>query len=246
MKKIIYVVLDSIFFPRGKRKYINKTAVRFPFSNSRYYPKKYEPAKQDFIEKYAKGISVDLGAHIGLYAVLLSKVSSKVIAFEPTLDSRLALEKTLKLNNCKNVIVRSEVVTDLNGKIDFFETGDKISNANSILEVGCRLTKNSVNLDDIEEQIDFLKMDVEGSELLVLRGASQKLQYLKYISLEIHPSLLARLGQSVDEIFKVLNPYEPEYFYEGKQTDIEYLLNLTSHYEVNVILRANLKQLFCN
>jgi FkbM family methyltransferase len=210
----------------------------FPLTYSRYYPADYEPYKQKFIEDYAEGICVDLGAHIGLYTVLLSKRATSVIAFEPSDFTRGVLEQTVRLNYCKNVIVRSEIVSDICGPHTFHESKTRVSNANSLIPVGLPRTVSSVTLDDLNLKIDFLKIDIEGAELLALRGATRVLKSLKFMTLEIHPSLLKQLNQGVPEIFKVLAPHKPQYFFEGKLTSEDNLVTIQDHFEVNIIFNG--------
>jgi FkbM family methyltransferase len=237
-KYVAYSFVSSIFFRNGISKKINSTLVIFPLTYSRYYPADYEPYKQKFIEENARGVCLDLGAHIGLYTVLLSKNASSVIAFEPSNFTRKVLEETLRLNKCKNVTVRSEVISDVRGSHTFHETGVRVSNANSVIPVGSPRSVNSITLDELDVQIDFLKIDIEGAELLALRGATKVLKSLKFMTLEIHPSLLELIHQDVQEIFEILAPQKPLYFFEGRLTTCEALLTIKDHFEVNIIFRG--------
>jgi FkbM family methyltransferase len=241
LKRSIYAILSYTIFKQGITKTINGVKIKFPFAYSRYYPSDYEPFKQKFIEKYAHGLAVDLGAHIGLYTVLLSQKASQVIAFEPTTFTRKVLSETLKFNGCHNVTVRSEMVTDASGSGTFYETESKVSNANSLVPLGTPHLVSTIALDDLNMEVDFLKVDIEGAELLVLRGAGRTLSTLKYMTLEIHPRLMVRLGQAVSEIFELLKPYEPIYFMEDKLVTVEQLCKIEDHFEINVILNGAVK-----
>lgn len=212
--------------------------IKFPFEYSRYYPSDYEPFKQKFIEKYAFGTAVDLGAHIGLYSVLLSKKTTSVIAFEPTPYTRKVLNETLKINNCDNVTVRSEIVTDVTGSGTFYETETLVSNANSIVPVGNPVQVDTIRLDDLNLKIDFLKIDIEGAELLALRGARKTLSSIKYITLEIHPRLMRQLGQSVFDIFELLEQFKPVYYLGDEIVTVEKLGNIENHFEINILLNG--------
>jgi FkbM family methyltransferase len=239
IKHFLYVSLQQSFFRKGVKKKINDEEICFPLEYSRYYPKDYETFKQDFINKHASGICVDLGAHIGLYTVLMSRKAEQVIAFEPTDYTRKILEQTLTLNNCNNVDVRSDVVAESTGVIKFYDTGSRISNANSLVPVGKSINLNSLALDDLQLSIDFLKIDIEGAELMALKGAKKLLSSVKYMTIEIHPSLLHKLGQSAEEIFHLLEEYQPRYYFEGKPTSPEKLAQIIDHYEVNISLNGS-------
>jgi len=238
LKRIIYRILTSTLYRQGITKTINGTRVKFPFAYSRYYPSDYEPFKQKFIEKYAYGLAVDLGAHIGLYTVLLSKKATQVIAFEPATFTRKVLKETLKVNDCNNVIVRPEMVTDVSGSGTFYETETSVSNSNSLVPVGNPISVSAIALDDLNLKVDFLKIDIEGAELLALRGARMTLSSLKYMTLEIHPRLMAQLGQTVNELFELLQPFEPRYFIGDKVTTVEMLSKIEDHFEINILLNG--------
>ena len=58
------------------------------------------------------------------------------------------------------------------------------------------------------------------------------------MTLEIHPSLLELIHQDVQEIFEILAPQKPLYFFEGRLTTREALLTIKDHFEVNIIFRG--------
>ena len=53
-------------------------------------------------------------------------------------------------------------------------------------------------------QIDWIKIDVEGAELSVLRGAMQTLKITNKILIEVHEKILEKNNQNVDEILSIL------------------------------------------
>jgi len=56
--------------------------------------------------------------------------------------------------------------------------------------------------------VDFLKIDVEGAELMVLRGMTETLKRLRpIIVLELVPDLLANLGTSMEEVIAFLSSF---------------------------------------
>jgi FkbM family methyltransferase len=238
IKSLVYIIASYLFYRKGVAKVINKATIRFPLAYSRYYPYNYEPLKQEFIEKYAQGICVDLGAHIGLYTVLLSRQATQVIAFEPTSYTRNVLNQTITLNGCRNVLIREEAIAEDSIKRSFYDTGDKVSNANSFAPIGNPIYVQTISLDELNLQIDFLKVDIEGAELLALKGAVKSLKFIKYMTLEIHPSLLNQLGQQVSEIFELLKPFQPQYYLEGVLVNVDQLENIENFFEVNVILNG--------
>jgi len=132
-------------------------------------------------------IVFDIGANIGLYSILLSKLvgnTGTVYAFEPNPLTVKYLKKNLTLNNCHNVIVSQIALSDENGKIILKKTvggGDafnyivKSQDADEEKEI-----IDAVRLDDFIitnkiDRLDFVKMDIEGAELLCINGAKEKM-----------------------------------------------------------------------
>ncbi len=122
------------------------------------------------------GISFDIGANVGLYTLLFSRYTKEVYAFEPLSRNIRFLEKHLKINNLENAKLIKSAVSDLNG-IFLFKEGNnyalgKLDNRGSIPVSVISLDKFIYNK---KIYPDILKIDVEGSELSVLKGAYQYL-----------------------------------------------------------------------
>lgn len=235
LKHSFYQITQALFFRHGVKKRINSAEIIFPIEFARYYDSDNEPIKQTFIEDFASGVALDLGAHIGLYTVLLSRKCTKVIAFEPSAETRKALSQTLKMNICTNVEVRSECVTNTSGEVVFYDTGTRASNANSIAPIGRPKIEQSLRIDDLNVKFDFIKIDIEGAELVALQGALKTLHTTKFMTLEVHPALLDKLGQTPRDIFELLKQYNPEYFYLGASTSPEILEKIEHQYEINIV-----------
>jgi FkbM family methyltransferase len=238
IKHKLYQIIQALLFPNGIKRRINSTEIMFPIEFARYYASDNEPLKQTFIENHASGVSLDLGAHIGLYTVLLSRKCSRVIAFEPSSATRKVLSQTLKMNSCTNVEVRSECVTNASGEIVFYDTGTRGSNANSIAPIGKPRIEPSLRIDDLNIEFDFIKIDIEGSELVALQGALKTLFKAKFMTLEVHPALLKKIGHDPKDIFELLKVYNPQYFYLGAMTSPSDLENISYQYELNILLNS--------
>jgi len=140
---------------------------------------------------------LDLGAQSGFYSLLFSKLvgpQGSVIAFEPLPANYRLLEENLELNRITNVTVERSAVADRSGEINFdFPIDEPSLVAGPVLENDNRGTFRvpSVSIDDYIAQrripVDFIKMDVEGAEGMVLRGAKRTLEeFHPILAIEIH------------------------------------------------------------
>ncbi len=140
---------------------------------------KFEPREVALVKAIVKpGDTVlDVGAHIGVYSTLLAQLvgrKGKVIAYEPQ-------PKILELNArpYPQLIVRPFAVSDQAGTIRF--VAERSSGLSHVTTGNGGATEvRTVRLDDELRElnlthVDFLKIDVEGHEECVLRGASRLL-----------------------------------------------------------------------
>lgn len=158
----------------------------------------YEYEKQKlFQENISSGnVVYDLGGHVGFYTLLASVLvgnTGKVVSFEPLPDNLKYLKKHLEINHISNVQVIEAAVCDRNG-IAYFEQHN--SSFQGHLGSQGTLEVKTVCLDELIFQEDLpvpqcLKIDVEGAELQVLRGAMELLsEYHPTIFLATHGDLL--------------------------------------------------------
>jgi FkbM family methyltransferase len=143
-----------------------------------YWLGSYEYEKRRAFERAVSPGSVvfDVGAHAGFYTLLASELvgsAGKVVAFEPLPHNLAFLRSHLELNAVGNVEVIEAAVSDVDGVAGFQDGLD--SSSGSISSRGARQVA-TVSLDALVQEgkiptPDFLKIDVEGAEMLVLRGA---------------------------------------------------------------------------
>ena len=113
-------------------------------------------------------VVADVGAHIGVTVKIFGRRAKTLHAFEP---SPRAL-RLLRANAPANCVIYPCAIGDYNGKVRFAEADnvDMSHISESGIEVEIR-TLDSFNLAP-----DFIKIDVEGWEPAVLRGAARTLQ----------------------------------------------------------------------
>lgn len=160
---------------------------------------KYERETTDLAKKIIKPgmIIIDIGAHIGYYTRIFSKLVGKkgvVYAFEPEEENFNLLKKNVK--NLKNVKIIKKALSDREGFIDFYVSQNN-TGLHSVLPSDLRKNKISMpaqTLDSFVEnekiqKVDLIKMDIEGGEPFALAGAKNLLrQPSLMIIMEFTPS----------------------------------------------------------
>jgi FkbM family methyltransferase len=150
----------------------------------------FERAEIFFVEKFLRaGMTVlDIGAHHGLYTLLASKrvgAAGRVVAFEPSPRERAQLSRNLKINFCSNVRIEACALGREREQAELFLVNGGEDGCNSLrppiaASGASPLSVAVARLDDwLEEngiaRVDFIKLDVEGGERDVLRGAEKLL-----------------------------------------------------------------------
>ncbi|HEY1779304.1 MAG TPA: FkbM family methyltransferase [Roseiarcus sp.] len=134
----------------------------------------------DFLKTYLKPgmVFADVGANIGSHAINAARLvggTGSVFAFEADPDTYRLLARNIQSNGLRNIELRQTCVSDHVGTLSFYKHKD--SAKSSIVDRGEKLsvTLPSDTLDNLipdNMRIDVLKVDVEGAELSVLRGAT--------------------------------------------------------------------------
>lgn len=142
----------------------------------------------------------DIGANKGSYLFWLSRWAGRVVAFEPQADLATYLRRSFRSR--PNVTVEASGVFSESGERSFFIPDDAPANASLVHDRGRKVTIPVVSLDQYfpaETRISLLKIDVEGAELDVFRGAERILS-------ESGPALLfeceaRHISHSVFDVF---------------------------------------------
>jgi len=134
-------------------------------------------------------IVLDCGANIGIFSVYASKKAKIVYAFEPSENEITSLYENRTLNNCNNIKIISKAVLDNNKSARLVLLGVV---SNYLVSKENKEKRNSEDILDIEttsidefvekerlEKVDFIKMDIEGSEGKALLGAKKTLKRFK-------------------------------------------------------------------
>jgi len=145
-------------------------------------------------------IVVDVGAHIGAYTIKAAREvspSGLVIAVEPHEPNYQILLQNVRINNLKNVIPKRVALLDFRGTSELLVHrsnvgGHSMEPVFDEVDVAYRERVNVTTLDILCKElgisrVDVLKIDVEGGEAEVLRGAQSVLSERKIkIAAEVH------------------------------------------------------------
>lgn len=187
-------------------------------------------------------VAIDVGAHIGVDTLKLARVvgtSGRVMAVEPNPITLIDLRANIHASRAANVIVVPVALSDSEGELTLFDsrgTGNSGSSSLSAANAGgsgASYTVRARTLDDVVAEvglarIDVIKADVEGAELLVLRGAATTLaRFHPKLVLEVVPRQLASMGASVEvlESFLAQHGYTRQRWVDYKNK--EYLFATT-------------------
>ena len=142
---------------------------------------------------------IDVGAYQGLYTVYACKHAKKVLAVEPNPMALAYLKTNIALNNCHNTIVAPKAAGDKRGVVKLrvprpARRGHVPATASIVwsFEEALEIDVETDTLDNIVDEagldtVDFVKIDVEGAEGLVIKGAERTLRKSKTILIEIWP-----------------------------------------------------------
>lgn len=168
----------------------------------------YEP-ELAYLEKILSPgkVFIDVGANFGVYTLVASKLvgkSGRVLAFEPTAQSFEILRQNIELNHFSNVRTYQVALAQEGSKAWLYYGWDPVGNSlgkdplhgNEGEEVQTEALDKLVEENGIDH-VDVIKIDVEGAEELVLRGAVRCLTTQRPIVIfEFNPGCAARLGLS--------------------------------------------------
>lgn len=182
------------------------------------YPN-FEPGETKIIKKYVKSgmNAVDAGANIGYFTLLMAKIVGEkgtVHAFEPDNANFKLMQKNVKLNNYRNVRMNESAVSDKNGHLTFYLSASNPQD-HRIIEDSAEKRDTykvpSVTLDSYfqKKKLDFIKMDIQGAELMALEGGERLLKSQKPILvLEYWPYGIYQAGRKPQEFFTFLEKNE--------------------------------------
>jgi FkbM family methyltransferase len=215
-------------FRPGTRMYVDiKDFIQINIFFHKYYEK---PETLVWLEmvKQAKVI-FDIGANVGYYSLIAAGNSkANIFSFEPISSTFEKMVKNKNLNKFVNIKPFRNVVSDKRGMAKIY-LGDQLNRGMS------SMIKSELLSDEFEEveaivldefcqrhsidKVDLVKIDVEGSEMLVLGGMNKILDVSHpLIMIEVDKETQAKFGYSIYDIYNILGDkgYKPYRILENK------------------------------
>jgi FkbM family methyltransferase len=142
-------------------------------------------------------VVIDAGANIGLFAIYCTRRFGplRMYAFEPAPDPYGRLLRNLIANSADNVIAENAALFSVGGTVCLRPNARTTESTLSNEDTADTLRVTAVSLDDFAysraiTNVGLMKIDVEGAELEVLRGAANLLGATRQIVVECHSATL--------------------------------------------------------
>lgn len=199
----------------------------YPDSNSAsnivYFGEYYDRTSMTFLRRYLRpgDCFIDAGANIGTYSLLAAGLvgpTGRIIAFEPSPLQAQRLRENVFLNNLHSIVQINQVaLSNHEGSVDFLQGYDV---SNRISSGGTNPDQHTIavssnaldNMLSIDSPIAAMKLDVEGAEYMVLKGAAQHLAASNppVILFEAMEHLLNRQGATISHLMSLFAEYRYE------------------------------------
>lgn len=200
-------------------------------SNYYYFGECFEWELINFARAFLRpgDVVLDVGANVGMFAYAAAQMlgsDGQVIAVEALPDASAVIENNAVRNlNRASIEVHKVAASDRKGLVRFTADLDvtnhlEFTRGNSRSQLSVEVA--SIRLDHLvrDRLITFAKFDVEGSELLALRGFEQNLAKSSppVLSVEAHDHMLRKMGGSRQEVFDLLSEHGYEFFHYSVHT----------------------------
>jgi FkbM family methyltransferase len=184
----------------------------------------YEKSLTDYVTQkipfQKNDVFIDIGANIGWYSIIMSKIlpsSCKIFSFEPDPLNLEILSKNKDQNQCDNIDIIPKALGKESSESTLYLYPDKNRGRHSLIPLNRdqdKLSVEVVSLDAflLEQNIDltrirFLKIDIEGFELPALQGAVKTLNEVPYILMEFSPELMRVGGFNPGDLVELMSNF---------------------------------------
>ena len=183
-----------------------------------YWHRTHEPVETEIFRKLVRpgDVVLDVGANIGWYTTLAAKLvgNGKVFAFEPIDVIANELRQNVSLNKLDNVTVEQMALTDSSGTGDIWLVDTNWGLSSLRRPNAGPSTSYSVGLKTLDdwarekciESIALIKCDIEGAEMLFLKGATVTIhRFRPLMLLELNPEALHNFGFKPCDLLRLLS-----------------------------------------
>lgn len=186
----------------------------------------FQALARERIFSRGSGTFVDVGANIGLSCIPLAKSCGvRCLAFEPEPANFRYLERNLAANGAMDLVRPYNLaLMDANGSLEFELSDENMGDhrvriasdtpresygesARRVVRVEGRRLDGLVRRDDLPGPV-MMKVDTQGAEARVLRGAAGILDAVDVVFLEYWPYGLHRMGDDPEALFSALSGFE--------------------------------------
>jgi FkbM family methyltransferase len=138
---------------------------------------------------------IDCGSNIGMSILYFKTLypNSRILAFEPGEEAFFCLEENVRNNLLKSIKVHKAALSSKEGTLDFYYDEENLgslcmSTKQERMPKQRRSVEASLLSKHIDEEVDFLKIDIEGAELEVIEelSSARKLRHVKQMAMEYH------------------------------------------------------------
>lgn len=219
-----FKVLTKSFVTKERGSY-QESLLNFKFSFSNYrdllqlFTESFLEKDYYFVTANKNPFIIDCGSNLGMSILFFKNVYPKaeILAFEPSHISLSFLNKNINDNNLNGITVIDKAVSNKKQKCFFHEVpGNTLGGAlGGRTDDACTINVDSVILSEyIERPVDFVKVDVEGAEVLIFEDLDQsgKIKFIKEMGIECHGSC------ALNSVLKVLN--KNNFVYQVKREDL--------------------------
>ena len=181
----------------------------------------HEPAITRYLLEHVRlgptDVALDVGADLGWYSVLLNRLSApgaRIYAFEPDPQTFSLLRTNLTANQATRVNAFNFALGAAPGSAQLRRYKDSNNGRHSLIPGSDIAGSVTVQVDTLAHfweaqglggaHIAFLKVNVEGFEYFVLKGAGELLRRCAHVLLEYSPQSLALAGLPADALVELL------------------------------------------
>lgn len=200
----------------------------------------HEPDATNYLLEHLKlepgDVVFDIGGNIGWFSLILNKIAAgaavDIFSFEPDPTNFGLLEENIRLNHAKSITPVQAAVAQESGTMTLHLFGKSNRGRHSLLAIheGETIEIDTVTLDGFwqerglgERVPRFIKMDIEGFELMALQGATGVLQRCPMVMLEYSPTYMRAAGLKPADLIDLMTRlgFSPNMLRDGGLTPVD-------------------------